>query len=71
MMIIPVRCVSCGKTLGDKWETFKEKVSKGQKPAKVLDELGVKRYCCRSVMITHVDLLNNVSNYKINVEEDK
>ena len=23
-MIVPVRCFSCGKVIGDKWEDFKE-----------------------------------------------
>jgi len=27
---------------------------------KVLDELGIKRYCCRTVMLTHVDLSEKI-----------
>lgn len=27
-MIIPVRCVTCGKTLADKWDWYEEEVNK-------------------------------------------
>lgn len=70
-MIIPVRCMSCGKPLADKWEEFQKRASKGQKQAKVLDDMGITRYCCRSAMITHADLLDSTSKHKVNVEEEK
>ena len=25
-MIIPVRCFTCGKIIGDKWETYQQKI---------------------------------------------
>ena len=25
-MIIPVRCFTCGKVIGDKWETYQQKI---------------------------------------------
>jgi DNA-directed RNA polymerase subunit N len=30
-MIIPVRCFTCNKVLGDKWEYFKKQVEKHEK----------------------------------------
>ncbi len=57
-MIIPVRCVSCGKPIGHLWEEFKKEVESGKDPKKVLDKLGVERYCCRSSFITNVDLID-------------
>jgi len=63
-MIIPVRCFSCGKPIGQFWEKFKAEVEKGKDPAKVLDELGVERYCCRQVFIGHVDLIDTISRFK-------
>ena len=78
-MIIPVRCFTCGKVLGDKHNYYKQKVNeeklKRGEPAedtilnlqskdvqktiegRVLDELGLKRYCCRRVMLGHIDLI--------------
>lgn len=63
-MIIPVRCFSCGKPIGHLWETYKERVEKGENPKKVLDELDLERYCCRAVFLGHVDLLPLVSKFK-------
>ena len=59
-MIIPVRCFTCGKPLGHLWEIFKERVLAGEDPGKVLDDLGVKRYCCRRVLLAHVELIDQL-----------
>lgn len=63
-MMIPVRCFSCGQVIGDKWEEFDKRANKNKEDAKkVLDELGVKRYCCRRMLISHVDLIDDIINY--------
>lgn len=62
-MIIPIRCWSCGKPIGHLWDDFKEH-SKKEDPKKVLDELGVERYCCRTQFLGHVDLIDTVSKFK-------
>lgn len=63
-MIIPVRCMSCGKPIGHLWEEFKARVEKGEPKKKVMDELGLKRYCCRQLFLGHVDLIETVSEFK-------
>ena len=92
-MIIPVRCMTCGKVLADKSEAYKRmveeeeaKVRAGKSADKsadkstgkstdkdededkdsrkrnltvqgrVLDRLGITEGCCRTVMLTHVDM---------------
>jgi DNA-directed RNA polymerase subunit N len=57
-MIIPVRCFSCGKVVGDKWEAFSRRVAAGEPPKDVLDDLGVERYCCRRMLLSHVELVD-------------
>lgn len=53
-MIIPIRCFTCGKVLGSIFEEYKKRVYiNGEDPKKVLDELGIKRYCCRRTIISH------------------
>lgn len=63
MMILP-RCQSCGKPIGHLWEEFKARVEKGEPAKKVLDDLGLERYCCRAVFMGHVDLLDDIARFK-------
>ena len=64
-MIVPVRCFTCGKVLADKHGEFKKRVEAGEDPEKVLDELGVERYCCRRTLLSHVELIDQVMVYKV------
>jgi len=59
-MMIPIRCFTCGSLVGDKFSNFETKVKAGEDPAKVLDELGLKRYCCRRMLISSVDVIDQV-----------
>ncbi len=63
MVLIPVRCPTCGAVIGDKWEQFAERVKRGEDPKEVLDSLGVRRYCCRRVFISHVNLIEEMVMY--------
>ncbi|MFH1332550.1 MAG: DNA-directed RNA polymerase subunit N [archaeon] len=63
-MIIPVRCTSCGKPIGHLYEEYVERTAKGESAKKVLDELGLKRYCCRAVFLGHVDLIDIIAQFK-------
>ena len=62
-MIIPVRCFMCGKVIGSFYEAFKMRVKEGQNFCTVLDDLGVERYCCRAIMVSHVDLIDEVVHF--------
>ncbi|MBI2047059.1 DNA-directed RNA polymerase subunit N [Candidatus Pacearchaeota archaeon] len=63
-MIIPIRCTSCGKPIAHLWEDFKKRTAAGEDACKVLDELGLERYCCRAIFLGHVDLIQEVSKFK-------
>ena len=63
-MIIPVRCFSCGKPVGHLWEEYKKRVSQGEKPKKVLDDLGLERFCCRSMFLGQEDYIELVAKFK-------
>ena len=61
-MIIPVRCFTCGKVIGNKWETYLNLVNGAEmSEMKALDELGLTRYCCRRMLLTHVDLIEKLN----------
>ncbi len=64
-MQIPVRCMSCGKVIGDRWEEFQERVEEGEDAKEVLDDLGLEKYCCRTVFLTHVDTIGEVAEHKV------
>lgn len=70
-MIIPVRCFTCGNVIADKWNFYQKELKKNKEDTiinvnaktvqqtpegKALDKLGLKRYCCRRAMLSHVDL---------------
>jgi len=62
-MIIPVRCFSCGYLIGDKWEDFARRVKEGEDAGRVLDSLGVKRYCCRRMLLSHVEVIDEILKF--------
>ena len=63
-MIIPVRCFTCGKVVGSAYENYRRELAEGNKdPQKILDDLGLKRYCCRRMVLTHVDLIDDVAPF--------
>jgi len=63
-MIIPIRCFSCGKPVGHLWREYKERAAKGEDKKKILDDLGLERYCCRALFLGQVDLLETVAQFK-------
>ena len=65
-MIIPVRCMTCHKVIGDLWSFYIKKVktleenNTDNKPivtGKIMDELGLTRYCCRRHLLANCDFM--------------
>jgi len=72
-VLVPVRCFTCGNLVSEKFEEYQNKVKSGEEPAKILDSLGIKRYCCRRMLLTTVETIQQVlpfyeAMYKRNVE---
>jgi len=72
-VLVPVRCFTCGNLVSDKFEEYQNKVKSGEEPAKVLDSLGIKRYCCRRMLLTTVETIQQVlqfyeAMYKRNID---
>lgn len=63
--MFPVRCFTCGAVIADKYEDYKKKVSnnKNGNVEKVLDDLGVKRYCCRRMFISNQDTTKEIVRF--------
>ncbi|XP_071831178.1 uncharacterized protein [Apostichopus japonicus] len=62
-MIIPIRCFTCGKVIGSKWEAYLGLLQAEYTEGDALDALGLKRYCCRRMLLSHVDLIEKLLNY--------
>ncbi len=69
IVIIPVRCFSCGRVIGSDYKRFAEHVhrikSSGREPKageiqKILDDLHLTRYCCRRMILSHIDLIDEI-----------
>jgi DNA-directed RNA polymerase subunit N len=72
-VLVPVRCFTCGNLVSDKFEEYQNKLKSGEEPAKILDSLGIKRYCCRRMLLTTVETIQQVlpfyeAMYKRNID---
>ena len=63
-MICPIRCYTCGCPIAHLWSKYKERVARGEDSGKVMTELGLERYCCRGIFLGHVDLLQDIAQFK-------
>ena len=59
-MIIPVRCFTCGKVVGSSYEEYKRRVASGEDAKAVMDSLGLTRICCRRMILSHVEAIDDV-----------
>jgi len=72
-VLVPVRCFTCGNLVADKFDEYQNRVKSGEEPAKILDSLGIERYCCRRMMLTTLETVQQVipfyeAMYKRNIE---
>jgi len=74
-MIFPIRCHTCTKVIGNKWPKYEKLMREEKKTqSEILDELDLTRFCCRTMFITHVELIDKIflfnrlepQNYKLN-----
>lgn len=61
--MIPIRCFTCGKVISDIWDVYKERITY-EDPGAVLNDLGITRYCCRRMLLTHVELIDEIAPYE-------
>ncbi len=59
-MLVPVRCFTCGNLVADRFEEYQNRVKSGEEPAKILDSLGIERYCCRRMLLTTVETVQQI-----------
>ncbi|AFP65698.1 RNA polymerase II subunit (nucleomorph) [Chroomonas mesostigmatica CCMP1168] len=69
-MIIPVRCFACGKVIANKWNIYVDLLNQQFSQSAALDALGLRRYCCRRMLLTHVDLIEKLLAYNTHQNEN-
>jgi DNA-directed RNA polymerase subunit N len=62
-MMIPIVCFSCGKPVGHLHAEFEQRVKKGEDPAKVMDSLGLTKYCCRRMLLSQTNYMDEIMKY--------
>jgi DNA-directed RNA polymerase subunit N (RpoN/RPB10) len=67
--MLPPKCITCGRIFADVQLLYEKKIKdidnnislskhdKNENKKKVLNELHINRYCCRSRILTYVDLI--------------
>ena len=70
-MIIPIRCFTCGNLIADKFDDYQTKLKAGEDPEKVLNELQINRYCCRRMLLTTVETIQQVIPFYESIQKRK
>jgi DNA-directed RNA polymerase subunit N (RpoN/RPB10) len=70
-MLIPVRCFSCNKVIAQLWARYCELLADGQAEHLALDAVGLRRYCCRRMFISHYDAHARMDKYELSFERPR
>ena len=70
-MLIPVRCFTCGNLIADKFDDYQTKLKAGEDPERVLNELQINRYCCRRMLLTTVETIQQVIPFYESIQKRK
>uniref|UniRef100_A0A6C0JT48 DNA-directed RNA polymerase n=1 Tax=viral metagenome TaxID=1070528 RepID=A0A6C0JT48_9ZZZZ len=69
-MMIPIRCFTCNKIIGNKWETYKTHLESGMSTSDAFAEIGLRRYCCKRMFLGHVEIIDKLLLYSQNKDND-
>ena len=70
-VLIPVRCFTCGNLIADKFDDYQTKLKSGEDPEKVLNDLAINRYCCRRMLLTTVETIQQVIPFYESIQKRK
>ena len=62
-MLIPVRCFTCGTSIGQHWLSYVESQRKSEEFSVFCSRSNLKRYCCRRMLLAHVDVARDIVEY--------
>jgi len=61
--MLPLRCFTCNNFIGHTWDEFAKGRTGESKHGKLLDSLKIKRICCRRMLLTHVEIIDDTVMY--------
>ena len=62
-MIIPIRCFSCGKLVAHLYQPYLDMLEKGETAEEAFKKLGIERFCCKRIIVSHVDLIDDLLKF--------
>ena len=62
--MIPVRCFTCGKVISTEYEEYTKRLEAGEDIREILDDLGLERYCCRRMLLSHKEIIDDLNPYQ-------
>jgi DNA-directed RNA polymerases I, II, and III subunit RPABC5 len=64
-MLIPIRCFTCNKEVSSKWEPYKYLINTDKSSSEALNELDIKRICCRRMFLGHVEIIDKLIKFDV------
>lgn len=60
--MLPIRCFTCNNKIGHMWEPYmlQRQTHTGKE---CLDALGLRRVCCRRMLLTHVAVVDDIISF--------
>jgi DNA-directed RNA polymerase I, II, and III subunit RPABC5 len=62
-MIIPIRCFSCSKLIAHVYQPYLDLLEKGVSSDDAFEQLGIERFCCKRMIVAHVDLIDDLLKF--------
>ena len=59
-MIFPIRCFTCSKVIGDKWDSYKRMLQEDKSKKEIFNSLGISRYCCTRMFTSHIETIDKI-----------
>jgi len=65
MLLLPVRCWTCGKLIGrsNVRTKYVELLQDGMEAQVALDRCGLRKYCCRRMLLSHVEVSGEILSH--------
>lgn len=63
-MLVPVRCFTCGFCIGKVWDEYDRRKKEGEPYEALIESLGVRRSCCKRMLLSHADVASQVVHFR-------